>query len=90
MFDFVTTIIRPRFGASKLDHKRNFMGQMSCVQMFNDAFNPAEIHMHKRCKQVETIIDERLCPEGFTYFDKMCYQVKQGWKARLGQEQNLC
>ena len=49
---------------------------MSCVQIYNDALDPAQIHLNKkRCQDMDSVPTESFCPSEYDYFDDMCYKV---------------
>ena len=54
-----------------------FIGQMSCLQMYEGGMMPSLIHHLKPCPVAEKKYDGRmtLCPKNYYYFKKNCFQV---------------
>ena len=56
----------------------NFSGSMSCVQFYEAELQPAAVHFRKNCTEavrVRRVQETSLCPEGFEFFDGVCYMV---------------
>ena len=67
-----------RIGASRLEYDSAFnpglAGAMSCLQIYDRHLTEAEVFAARECPFVEK---ENDCPQGFEFYDGMCYKVKE-------------
>lgn len=61
-------------GKDKFEDSRAFYGSLSCLQIFNKGMLPSYIHYHKKCQNASTQVSDP-CPNGFDFFDGMCYKI---------------
>jgi len=71
------------FGGDRYVPGDNFEGSMSCVQVYNAALQPPQIHARMNCTTVDKADQRTPCPLGYTYFDSMCYKVRKEKKESM-------
>ncbi len=52
-----------------------FSGSISCLQIFNFALDSATVHLKKHCPDLPSEHQAKNCPQGYDYYDGMCYKV---------------
>lgn len=62
-------------GTSLLKNESSFQGALSCFQLYQEAMNPAQIHLLMNCAYAKEYKRSN-CPENFQYYDGQCYSVK--------------
>ena len=65
---------------SPMDHIKvggggSFQGSLSCLQLFKQGLNPAQLKHHKKCPTASSRVHSTPCPDGGYYYDGMCYKV---------------
>ncbi|XP_059096708.1 uncharacterized protein LOC131891201 [Tigriopus californicus] len=61
-------------GKDQFNDSRTFHGSLSCLQIFNKGMLPSYVRFHKHCQNASSQVTDP-CPEGFDFFDGMCYKI---------------
>ncbi len=66
-----------------------FDGRISCVQIYDEAFNPATIFSKKYCPDAPESLHAPACPDGLIAYEDQCFKIQTEPKL-LGEAEASC